>query len=187
MNKALSNFDIYRLLNNKTRIVTYNELQAFPTIESLLSPFGNAVILYPGTDGDIGHWTCVFYGISDSGAPIISFFDPYGISVDNEFKMLQDNETPRYLARLLYHTHYPIEYNHNKLQKFSKNINTCGKHVVNRIWNQDLPLSIYNKIFGGKNADKIVTKIIGYIYIFIYSFFLFSNINLTCMLWLAGT
>jgi hypothetical protein len=61
---------------------------------------------------------------------------------------------------LLYQTPYKIEYNDNKLQKFCKNISTCGRHVINRVLNKDIPLKDYNKLYGnskGVSADELVT------------------------------
>ena len=158
MEKPLSNTDIERKLNNKTRVIKYNELRNFSTIEQLLYPYGNAIILYP-TGVDIGHWTCVVYSYNSKGEKIIEFFDPYGISVDNEFKY-SAKKCPHYLAYLLYQTPYKIEYNDNKLQKFCKNISTCGRHVINRVLNKDIPLKDYNKLYGnskGVSADELVT------------------------------
>lgn len=162
MNKALSDNEISQELQHKARVVTYDQLANYNSIEELLHPWGRCVILYP-TGQNVGHWTCVFYSRNNKGTRIIEFFDPYGISVDREFRMTRQS-SPHYLAKLLYKTRYDIEYNDHRLQAFSRHVQTCGRHVINRLRNAMLPLDEYYKIFGpnnvtGLSADALVTRI----------------------------
>ena len=162
MNKPLSNNDICQLMDGETRVIRYIELEDFPSVESLLKPFGRVVILYPGgTDKrseGVGHWTAVFYTFNDKGKPVIEFFDPYGFSIDQEFNYM-GFKYPNLLAALLSRAKFPIEYNDKKVQSFARNIATCGRHVVNRLRHDYLSLGEYNRIFGGKNADRLVTSL----------------------------
>jgi hypothetical protein len=161
MNRSLSNTDIERLLHGKTRVILYQDLQRFSSIEQALQPYGNVVILYPARSNVDGHWVCVLYSVDKRGRRVIEFFDPYGYSPDTEFSKTSI-KLPRFLARLLIRTRYPLEYNNHKIQKQAGNINTCGRHVVNRIWNKDLDIDTYNKLFGssdGVNADALVTYV----------------------------
>lgn len=166
MDRPLSNTDIEQLLKGRTRVIKYQELFNFPNIESVLHPYGNAVILYPGA-GEVGHWTCVLYTTDDRGKKIIEFFDPYGIEIDREFHVGRGvPQLPRILSAFLYDTKFPVEFNDNRLQKFAASINTCGRHCVNRINHSHLPLSLYAKEFGrqkkgGSTPDQIVTRLTG--------------------------
>lgn len=160
MNKSLSDLDISQALDNQTKVIQYTDLADFNNIEQALNPYDNIVILYPSEDGGPGHWTCVLYTQDDNGEKIIEFFDPYGISVDKEFDYTKKLNYPNYLSYLLYKTPYKISYNDNKMQKFSNNINTCGRHVINRIRNNILSLKQYNRLYGnakGVSSDKLVT------------------------------
>ena len=166
MDKTYTNHDISNELLGFTIVMAYEDLKGVKSIESLLDVYGNIVLLYPG-DGKEGHWTCVFYTVNNKGQRVIEFYDPYGISVDNEFKFLstKKKKTPRYLANLLSKSRYPIEYNEHKFQTMNNNINTCGRHVVNRIIYSHLPLSKYNKLFGPSrnvDSDKLVTVLTEY-------------------------
>lgn len=161
MQQALSNTDIQQLLDGKTRVLKYEDLSHFDTVEDLLAPYGNAVILYPAKSTVDGHWTCLFYSVSPYGKRVVEFFDPYGYSPDKEFSQTTV-KLPRFLARLLIKTPYQVEYNNHRLQRMSKNINTCGRHCVNRILNADMDIDTYKKVFGTKDGitgDELVTFI----------------------------
>ena len=161
MNVTLSNDDIAQLLRGRTKVIHYADLQHYDSIEQLLSPYGNAVILYPG-QGNVGHWTCVLYTKDGRGRRVVEFFDPYGISVDREFQMVHPSvRRPRFLARLLYETPYPVEFNDHDLQVLAAGVNTCGRHVVNRIRNAHMPLDTYIYVFGGRKkgeADRLAVE-----------------------------
>lgn len=162
MDIPLSNNDILRLLGGRTRVIHYEELAGFSSIESLLSPYGSAVILYPSV-GNVGHWTCVLYTVDDRGKKIIEFFDPYGLSVDKEFSYTDPSErNPRYMCHLLANSKYDIEFNDHRFQHMTRDVSTCGRHVVNRIWNASMPLSVYSDLYGDDpqvSSDEIVTAL----------------------------
>ncbi len=162
MEKSLSNVDINNALGGLTKVIRYADLKKFKTIEDLLKKFGNAVILYPSESDANGHWTCVFYGISEKGQKILEFFDPYGFSIDKEFD-LTEHKRPHYLAKLLYKSNYPVAYNNHRFQKMKPNVNTCGRHVINRILYSHLTLKQYNKLFyngNGVDSDELVTLLV---------------------------
>lgn len=46
------------LLGWRTRILKYNEVTKYSTIEQLLSPYGNVIILFECSQ-DFGHLTCL--------------------------------------------------------------------------------------------------------------------------------
>jgi hypothetical protein len=164
MNRALSGSDILDRLAEagiRPKLMRYDELKRFKNITQLLGKSGAAVVLYPSGHGDVGHWTCVFYTKDDRGRRIIEFFDPYGISVDNELRMIPNSRRrPRLMARLLTTAKIPVSYNEHQFQKFAGTIATCGRHVVSRLLNKDMPLSVYSRWFGkspGVTPDALVT------------------------------
>ena len=144
MNRALGGDEITALLGNNTKILRYKDLFGYRTIEQVLGKEGNAVILYPNDMSDInyGHWTAVFYSVNDKNEPVIEFFDPYGICVDNELKV-GNIKYPNYLSALLAKSRFPIEYNDLGFQKLSNNIATCGRHVVTRLRHSNISINNY--------------------------------------------
>lgn len=156
MNTALSGQEILKLLDGRTKVLLYDDISRYSTPERLLQPYGSTVILYP-TGENVGHWTALLYTVDDGGNRIIEFFDPYGISVDNEFKAM-GHRHPHRMARLLLQSSGPVSYNQHKVQQFSDEIATCGRHCVLRICFKHLPLSVYWSLFGthrGVTGDEI--------------------------------
>lgn len=159
MDKPLFGRDIYNLLRGQTNVILYSQLPQYSSVAELLHPYGNAVILYPDRSDSDGHWTGLHYTFDDSGRRVVEFFDPYGISVDREWRFTR-SRYPNYLAQLLLSSPLPVHYNQHRIQKFKKGINTCGRHVVNRILNSNLSLQQYWRAFGGPGADRLVTQLI---------------------------
>lgn len=156
METALSNKDILHLMNGQTTVMRYDDLKHFRNIDQVMQPHGSAVILYQLGDGDVGHWTSLMYTFGEQGQPVIEFFDPYGISVDNEFTLTHSRGT-RYLAKLLSKTKFPVVYNDYGVQRYGKGINTCGRHVVNRLKHADMSLDQYAAKYG-PGGDAAVVK-----------------------------
>jgi hypothetical protein len=160
--KSLSGYEILKALNGKTNLITYPQIHEYKNIQQLLGKHGACVILYM-TKENYGHWCCVFR----RNAREIEFFDPYGIYIDDELnyipKKLQkesDQDYP-YLTKLLYDSRCKIIYNEHKLQKFKKNVNSCGRWVICRIWLKHIPLEKFVKLFQDKRAspDFLVTAL----------------------------
>lgn len=146
LNIPISNFDILRKLDNQTRIIFYEDLNRYSDVIPLLDK-GSLVILYKSKP-NYGHWTALVR--TPEG---IEYFDPYGDKiegaknhVDKAF-LKQTNQYENRLAELLHNASLtiPIHYNDHKLQKRSKTISTCGKHVIVRILNRHLTIDEYNK------------------------------------------
>lgn len=167
MDYPLRGKDILDKLDGKTNLIFYKDLKKFNNILDVLEPWKSCVILYPMQSG-LGHWTCLFYNYTEDGKPCVEFFDPYGTSVDLEFKHSNKEykNTPRYLCYLLSlpTNPYPVVFNEHKYQKSGKEINTCGRHVINRLKFSFLTNKQYNQRFGNNNfkkrktdADEVVT------------------------------
>jgi hypothetical protein len=119
MNKLLSSNDIINLIGYPINVITYNELTEYKNINDILIN-DICLILYPSIISEnIGHWT-----ILTKSKKKITFFDPYGTKPDYQ---KESPITDFYLTKLLINLPNNIHYNECKLQKLSKNINTCGR------------------------------------------------------------
>ena len=148
------------MLKNKVNIIPYNELKNYNSIDEVLSPYGQAVILYL-TDNSYGHWTALI----DQGSHI-EFFDSYQSKPDHEFDHINKKERKSfnykgvpYLSKLLQKSGRAIEYNQQPMQKLGDGVNTCGRHCVVRILLKDIPLSDYQAIMQMFDPDKLVTDL----------------------------
>lgn len=156
MDKALSGRDILNALNNQARIITYKDIYKYNTLTDLLGKYKTCIILYERRK-DFGHWTCIF----EHNPNCISFFDSLGVFIDEELNFCKPyyNAIQPYLSKLIRESRYKnIEYNEYVLQKTAPQINTCGRHVICRIWNRHLTLYNYIKYLlqYGYNTDMTV-------------------------------
>ena len=159
----LSNFDIYKLLDEKCRILSYDELVKFKTLDDAMGHYGAMVLLYL-TKENFGHWTLVFK--YDNGR-IVECFDSYGYRPDSEFEFIpkkireKTNQMYPYLCKLLLDSGYKIVYNNYRLQEKKENVNSCGRHVVSRLIYRDVPIDEYVNMIknSGFTADQFVTKL----------------------------
>lgn len=160
---SLSNFDIYELLDEKCRIMSYDDLVKFKTLDEALGIYDAFVLLYL-TDVNYGHWTLCFK--YDDGKTI-EFFDSYNYFPDDEFKFVpidiqkEKKEDYPYLCKLLYESPYKIVYNNYKLQEHKNGVNTCGRHVVSRLIYRDINIDQYVNMIknSGYTPDEFVIKI----------------------------
>lgn len=157
--KPFSGDDILTVTDNKTKIITYPELYSFKNIDEVLKPFGSVVILYE-TKPSYGHWVCLL-----KHGNKIEFFDPYGLFIDDQLDFINQNfrkqnkEDYPILSDMLFKSKYNIVYNKGKLQKYSDDISSCGRHVAFRIVMGDVPLNEYGKLLTHNkyDPDMIVT------------------------------
>lgn len=166
---SLSNFQVFDLLNKKTRVLTYTELTNHEDIADVLAPHGCFVLLYLSKK-DYGHWCCVI-----QHPDRIEFFDPYGTYIDNELEYISGDFRKKseqmfpHLTKLLYDSGVPIEYNQYRFQKHGANINTCGRHVSMRILLKHMLLDEYHDFIVNTakklktDADGLVTMLTLYI------------------------
>ena len=166
-NIALTNFEIDRILNGKTKILTYKQLPKVNNINELLEPYKNFIMLYMSKP-NYGHWCCVI-----KHPDRIEFFDPYGEPniPDKELDMINDNvkeitnQNYPYLTKLLYKSGFPIEYNNYPFQEHDRNIKTCGRQCIVRVIFKNLLLDDYYELMNalsketGLNYDQLVTYI----------------------------
>lgn len=166
-NIALTNFEIDRILNGKTKILTYKQLPQFDNINELLEPYKNFIMLYM-SQPNYGHWCCVI-----KHPDRIEFFDPYGDpnipdeelnQISNKVKEITNQNYP-YLTKLLYESGLPIEYNNYQFQEHDRNIKTCGRQCIVRVLFKNLLLDDYYELMTqlcnklNMNYDQLVTYI----------------------------
>jgi hypothetical protein len=143
----LSDNDILRITDNKTKIFLYSDLEQFDNIDQILEPYGCCVILYQ-LEENMGHWVCL---IKNNNT--LEFFDPYGLSIDEELKYSEFNlrrhrgvKTP-HLTALINKSNYKLITNTSKLQNFKEHVNTCGRWVSMRIRFKDVSLKRFIELF----------------------------------------
>jgi hypothetical protein len=100
-----------------------------------LNERGFCMILYE-INPHHGHWVCVLG--KNKGHRNLEFFDSYGMKTDDELKHATYSNLMVHGVKLLHdlfeNTDSIIEYNGKRLQRMSKNINTCGKWCLLRIY-----------------------------------------------------
>jgi len=145
--KALSNFDILKLLDNKANIVLYPNLFKYRNLDEILEPYGCCILLFEARPR-YGHW-CAIFKLDDE---TVEFFNPYGgypdDSLDNipkTFRMKTHQYYP-YLSQLMYDSPYKLTYNEFEFQKKGIDTKTCGRHCVVRLLCKDLTLYEYVKL-----------------------------------------
>lgn len=170
---ALSDQEVIDLVKGKARVVLYEKLRKYKSIDDLLKPHGAVFILYQ-QDKNYGHWVALFKRENNKGNVEIEFFDPYGEFPDDQLFWTEKDKREElhhdypYLTELLYKAprNYDLIYNEYPFQKMGKNVNTCGRHAVLRLQHRNKSLNEYVKWFknemGGslksKKTDDFVTK-----------------------------
>lgn len=147
----LTGADIHRITDGQCKILAYEELENIESLEQILNPHGCVMILYQ-TARDFGHWVALFRD-DPNNTKNLEFFDPYGLKVDeeldinSEFHLRQHNgvRTP-HLSALIEKGNYNVKSNTFRLQKFLKDVETCGRHVGFRIRMREISLNKYIKL-----------------------------------------
>lgn len=162
---SMTETELRKALNGNTIVLGYDDLAKYRSIDQILRPHGNAIILYKFGPRE-GHWVGVLNTIDESGNPVIEVFDPYGTSVDRQFDQKCMLQFPRYLSQLLLKSPIPVHYNHLPFQTKSPTITTCGSHVAARIMNQHLSLQEYKDYLDSfrEAYDNIVVKVVNVYY-----------------------
>jgi len=89
-----------------------------------------AIILYEW-EPYVGHWSMLLNTIDDNGQSVIEFFDSYGYKPDEVLKVVNKKYNPNVVKWLLKNAN-SVAYNSNKFQGAGGQIQTCGRHCVNR-------------------------------------------------------
>jgi hypothetical protein len=164
-NYPFSGKDIVTACDGHTKIILYSDIHKFKSIDQLLKPYNNAVILYQ-TKPNYGHWVLLM-----KKGNVIEFFDSYGLFIDEqlnfiskEFKKVSHQDFP-YLSNLLLKSKYKIIYNPVRLQKTDNDISSCGRHVCLRLILKDLSLKDYIKMIKHNkyDPDSLVTYLTAFV------------------------
>lgn len=133
----LSDGDIKRFLPN-VKIIKYNELDKYNSIQELLPNKYDYVVLLTELKHNVGHWLAL---LRDDKT--IIFFDSYGYRPDKHLlwapKQLrkslgQDEPHLSYLLNHALDSGFKVVFDGTAYQnRNDKSIMTCGRHVVNRI------------------------------------------------------
>lgn len=162
--EPLSGEDMLRAVDGESIILTYKDLKDVDDIHDLFDPYDNFILLYE-MEKNYGHWIAVIY---HPESDTIEVFDPYGLFIDDEFKYIRNPKLKKqkYLSKLLLESESNIIYNDQPIQKYSKDVSSCGRHVALRINMRDIPLEEYQDMMmsKGKNErDKIVTMLTAFV------------------------
>jgi len=167
INKALSDEDIGTILGTDANIIIYSELRHIDNLDELLTKeLDYCIVLYE--DRPRGHWTA-----SSRYNGIYEDFDSYSNKPDKSLEWVNLkmrrmlNEATPYLTNLLHKKNYI--YNNVKYQDRDGYVNTCGSHVVHRLYrlkNDGMDLQTYYNYMKnikdsiGVNYDIIVAEFI---------------------------
>jgi hypothetical protein len=172
----LSDSDLERYLGPdvKDNVLTYSELKPYTDMNDLLPYDKSYKIILIEYEKNKGHWICMVRYNNK-----IEIFNSFGTKHDDDDFVESDRlnyylgQSKLFLNRLiedeLKDGEFKIIYNKIKFQEKSKIINTCGRHVVNRILcllHYNMTLKDYIKFMNDANKktkfnyDEIVTKII---------------------------
>ena len=127
---ALSDKEISRMCGGRVAIHGYEDLAAMRDYKELFNGKPGCILLYE-TRHHFGHWVLLINKEHE-----VEFFDPLGIKMDQELKLVPEylryqlNEDVPHLTHLLKNVR--VRENTVQLQEVDYDINTCGRHVVSR-------------------------------------------------------
>jgi hypothetical protein len=146
---SLSGRDILRLTKNDTKLLPYEDLERYDSLDQLIPFEGDSLTLLYQTTEDYGHWVVLI----NRGSNKLEFYDPYGLKPDEELKQSDfhlrqhGGEIQPHLTALLDKGGYEVVYNDKRLQRFLKDINTCGRYTALRVKFKHLSIPQFNSLF----------------------------------------
>ena len=145
---ALSGADIMDFVDGKTRVLAYESLGHYDSLEQILSPHGSAIVLYQ-TAPRQGHWVALIRRSNHT----LEFYDSYGFRPDEELKFdnsfhlkIHGGRLTPHLTRLIQDGGWRVIYNKCKLQKNLDDINTCGRYAALRVKWKHIPMKQFNDL-----------------------------------------
>jgi len=163
LNYSLGDDDILNICDGKVKIISYEDLHNFETIDQLLEPYGAVIILYQQTKL-IGHWVSVIKQPKN----VIEIFGSYGLKIDEQLEFstynqkLHGGKAQPHLTNLINKSGYKKIYNSHQLQSYNNQVSTCGRYASLRVRFRDLPLDFFVKLFtnsSGLDNDEWATAL----------------------------
>lgn len=167
----LSTDEILTALHHKCRVIDYNTLAKYNSIDDLLNQsFGKVIILFEFAPRN-GHWCSVLYINKPGQAKSILFFDSYGTKPDKildwcpkTFLKLSGQKRSTVL-KILYNSKYQVYYNQHHLQKESPKISTCGRWCILMCLHNNMDENdFYDYIKQQAKAHKVSLDVLSVIY-----------------------
>lgn len=148
--------DLKYMLGDKVKIVLYDDLKNYNTLDELLQPYRQTIILYPlpGSE-DVGHWCCVFEQVGNSNN-IVQYFDSFGCYPDDNISRVNKENAiegksliDKHLLKLMIESpHEDFHYNDCSFQNRDNPMsNCCGLWCVLRLKNNNLSCEQFEKLF----------------------------------------
>lgn len=173
--QSFSDQDLRLLTEDECKILSYDELYNYNTIEQVLDPHGCAIILYLSRP-NYGHWTFIQMVPPESingETGVMEIFDSYGYLPDDEIFILPQQANPQAtrefkeatgqniprLTLMIQESPYirRVIYNSLQLQSMPKShqgaINTCGRWAGVRCVMRHIPLQRFQNLFINQRLD----------------------------------
>jgi hypothetical protein len=127
---SLSDSDIRHILGDNCKIVEYNDLDKFESMEDLLPNDTDYVVILIESAPSKGHWCSI-----TKANKRITLFDSYGSKLEDELNFISKamnrmlGNTKQELENLIKSVpdDYEVIYNKTKLQAEKPDISTCGR------------------------------------------------------------
>ena len=153
---SLSDKDVKSIIPT-LKVVSYPELLSATSIDQVLDEKGRLMLLYLTENENTGHWVCL---LKRRGTKCIEYFDPYGkYGPDGESKWLTPEELEEFgqdtfhLSKLIKNSPYKLVVNKTQFQKDKRDVNTCGRHCLTRLYLKHLSLPEYTKLVKGSGVS----------------------------------
>ena len=153
---SLSDKDMKKIIPT-LKVVSYPELLNAKHIDEVLDSKGRLMLLYLTENEHTGHWVCL---LKRRGTKTLEYFDPYGnYGPDGESKWLTPQELEEFgqdtfhLSKLIKSSPYKLIINKTKFQKDKRDVNTCGRHCLTRLYLKHLSLPEYTKLVQGSGVS----------------------------------
>jgi len=130
----LSDSDIKNLTFDRCKILVYEELLNYKSIDDVFGSYEGIIVLYENTRNS-GHW-CLLFKVPNK-LRTLYFFDPYGYAMDSEIKwskylIKQGFLQQPALSYLVKYSNYKLQQNKIRYQVLQDGVNTCGRHLCVR-------------------------------------------------------
>ena len=150
------------LTNGNCPVHLYKDLPKYRHIREVIGPHNACIVLFPVKSSSSGHWVAILY-FEDTNT--VHFFDPYGLSWNQELQYSEDPITRQNLigkfmqdAKL---RGYNTTWNSYRYQKMETGINTCGRQSAIRCRFRYLHEDEYKRLMTNQTNDPdfIVTML----------------------------